>query len=103
VPIDTPPFYGFHPVRPAVNHTLGGLVVDPQTCEVLDAAGKPIDGLYAAGTVVNWAYGKPFDAGGVTSYRGSYHAGASSGAGTALVFGRLAGAQAVRSSQKAAA
>ena len=52
--------------------------------------------LFAAGTIVNWAYGKPFEVGGITSYRGSYHAGASSGAGTALVFGRLAGAQAVR-------
>jgi tricarballylate dehydrogenase len=96
LPIDTPPYYGFYPVRPALNHTLGGLVIDSDTCQVLEAAGSAIPGLYAAGTIVNWAYGRPFQVDAVTSYRGSYHAGASSGAGTALVFGRLAGAQAAK-------
>lgn len=95
VPIDTPPFHGFHPVRPAMNHTLGGLVVDGNTCQVLKTDGQPIAGLYAAGTLVNWAYGKPYEIDGVTTYRGSYHAGASSGAGIALMSGRLAGASAV--------
>lgn len=90
-PIDTPPFYGFYPVRPALNHTLGGLDVNSSDCRVLDEAGQPIPGLYAAGTVVNWAFGKPYKVGAVTTYRGSYHAGASSGAGIALVLGRLAG------------
>ena len=96
VPIDTPPFHGFHPVRPAMNHTLGGLVVDGQTCQVLKTDGQPIPGLYAAGTVLNWAYGKPYEIDGVTTYRGSYHAGASSGAGIALMSGRLAGKYAVQ-------
>ena len=87
--IDIPPFYGFYPVRPALNHTLGGLVVNAK-CQVLNSEGNPIPGLYAAGTVTNWAYGQSYDINGVTSYQGSYHAGASSGAGIALVFGRLA-------------
>ena len=96
VPIDTPPFHGFHPVRPAMNHTLGGLVVDGNSCQVLKMDGDPIPGLYAAGTVLNWAYGKPYEIDGVTTYRGSYHAGASSGAGIALMSGRLAGEHAVQ-------
>ena len=94
-PIETAPFYGFHPVRPAINHTLGGLVVDGSSCQVLRTDGKPIDGLYAAGTLINWAFGKPYQVDGVTTYRGSYHAGASSGAGIALMSGRLAGERAV--------
>lgn len=101
MPIDTPPFHGFHPVRPAMNHTLGGLVVDGRTCQVQRADGTLIGGLYAAGTVINWAYGKPFETNGVTTYQGSYHAGASSGAGIALMSGRLAGASAARLSQPA--
>ena len=97
VPIDTPPFHGFHPVRPAMNHTLGGLVVDGRTCQVQKADGSLIPGLFAAGTVLNWAYGKPFEMNGITTYQGSYHAGASSGAGIALMSGRLAGENAARS------
>ncbi len=96
--IDTPPFYGFYPVRPALNHTLGGLVVNAD-CQVLNAEGTPIAGLYAAGTVMNWAFGKAYEVNGVTSYLGSYHAGASSGAGIALVFGRLAGKHAAEASK----
>lgn len=92
--IDTPPFYGFYPVRPALNHTLGGLVANTN-CQVLNEEGNPIPGLYAAGTVTNWAYGKTYEVNGVTSYQSSYHAGATSGAGIALVFGRLAGKHAL--------
>ena len=71
-------------------------MVDGKSCQVLKTDGNPIPGLYAAGTVLNWAYGKPYEIDGVTSYRGSYHAGASSGAGIALMSGRLAGEHAVR-------
>jgi hypothetical protein len=46
--------------------------------------------------VLNWAYGKPFEMNGITTYQGSYHAGASSGAGIALMSGRLAGENAAR-------
>ena len=94
--LDTPPYHGFNPVRPAVNHTLGGLVVDGRTCQVVDVDGRPIDGLYAAGTVMNWANGRPYETNGVTSFRGSYHAGGSSGAGFALVTGRLAARSALQ-------
>ncbi|HEX9879736.1 MAG TPA: FAD-dependent oxidoreductase [Candidatus Binatia bacterium] len=95
--IDTPPYYGFYPVRPALNHTLGGLVVNGD-CQVLNGDDAPIPGLYAAGTVMNWAFGKSYEMNGVTSYQGSYHAGATSGAGIALVFGRLAGQRALAGS-----
>jgi tricarballylate dehydrogenase len=88
--IDTPPFHGFYPVRPALNHTLGGIIVDGASCQVIDANGREIPGLFAAGTVVNWANGRPLELNGIRSYKGSYHAGASSGAGIALVLGRLA-------------
>ncbi|MCC6473246.1 MAG: FAD-dependent oxidoreductase [Burkholderiales bacterium] len=111
VPIDAPPFHGFHPVVPAMNHTLGGLVVSADGCQVLNVQGNPIPGLYAAGTLVNWAYGKPYrvDGGanggvdGVTTYKGSYHAGASSGAGIALVTGRLAAQKALEAARRASA
>ena len=94
-PIDTPPFYGFYPVRPALNHSLGGIVVDGASSQVVDANGRHISGLFAAGTVVNWATGRSVEFNGIRSYRGSYHAGASSGAGVALVSGRLAAQHAV--------
>ena len=48
---------------------------------------------------MNWAFGKAYEINGVTSYQGSYHAGASSGAGIALVFGRLAGKHASEASR----
>ena len=88
--IDTPPFHGFYPVRPALNHTLGGIIVDGASSQVVDVNGRPIAGLFAAGTVVNWANGRALELNGIRSYKGSYHAGASSGAGLALVLGRLA-------------
>jgi succinate dehydrogenase/fumarate reductase flavoprotein subunit len=90
VALDTPPYHGFHPVRPAINHSLGGLVVEGGSCRVLDAEDRPIVGLYAAGTVLNWAYGRSYQVDGITTFKGSYHAGASSGAGVALMSGRLA-------------
>jgi succinate dehydrogenase/fumarate reductase flavoprotein subunit len=93
--IDTPPFHGFYPVRPALNHTLGGVVVDGASSQVVDANGRRIAGLFAAGTVVNWANGRSLEFDGIKSYKGSYHAGASSGAGVALVSGRLAAQHAV--------
>jgi hypothetical protein len=60
----------------AVTHTIGGLAIDERT-QVLDSAGKPIDGLYAAGV----------DAGGWST--GGY----ASGLAAALVFGQIAGEQ----------
>jgi predicted oxidoreductase len=60
----------------AVTHTIGGLAIDERT-RVLDSAGKPIDGLYAAGV----------DAGGWST--GGY----ASGLAAALVLGQIAGEQ----------
>jgi fumarate reductase flavoprotein subunit len=44
------------PLAPATHHTMGGLVVDEQR-HVLDASGKPISGLYAAGEVTGGIHG----------------------------------------------
>ncbi len=65
-------------------------------CQVMKANSEPIPGLYAAGTVMNWAFGKGYEVDGVTTYQGSYHAGATSGAAIAPVFGRLAAAYAAQ-------
>jgi tricarballylate dehydrogenase len=93
--IDTPPFHAFYPVIPGLNHPLGGLKIN-NTARVLDRDGSPIPGLYASGSIVNWAFGKPYSVGGVRTYMGSYHAGDSSGLATALVFGRIAGEEAAK-------
>jgi fumarate reductase flavoprotein subunit len=60
-------------VAPGITHTIGGLRVD-ERARVLDAAGKPIEGLFAAGA----------DVGGIST--GGY----ASGLAAALVFGRRA-------------
>jgi fumarate reductase flavoprotein subunit len=60
-------------VRAAVTHTIGGVRID-ERARVLDDAGTPIDGLFAAGV----------DAGGWST--GGY----ASGLAAALVFGRIA-------------
>ena len=88
--IDTPPFYGFYPVIPGFNHTLGGLKINTKA-QALDRENNPIPGLYAAGSIVNWSFGSIYNRAGVRSFKGSYHAGNSSGLATALVFGRMAG------------
>jgi succinate dehydrogenase/fumarate reductase flavoprotein subunit len=69
VPIDRPPYYVIEAV-PAITFTFGGLVIDDDA-RVLDAEGKPIPGLLAAGA----------DAGGV--YVRAY----AGGLAAALVFG----------------
>lgn len=60
-------------VKPGITHTIGGLRID-EDARVLDAAARPLDGLYAAGA----------DAGGIAA--GGY----ASGLAAALVFGRAA-------------
>jgi succinate dehydrogenase/fumarate reductase flavoprotein subunit len=93
--IDTPPFYGFYPVIPGLNHPVGGVKIN-SSAQVLDLEGSPIQGLYAAGSIVNWCFGKPYSVGGVRTFMGSYHAGHSGGLATALVFGRVAGTEAAK-------
>jgi fumarate reductase flavoprotein subunit len=60
-------------VAAAITHTIGGVRIDDRA-RVLDEAGEPIDGLFAAGA----------DAGGIST--GGY----ASGLAAALVFGRIA-------------
>ena len=78
-PVWVPPFVAVE-VAPTITHTIGGLAVDAG-CRVLRRTnGLPLPGLYAAGVEV----------GGVSV--GGY----TSGLATALVFGRVAAASAVR-------
>jgi len=53
--IDTPPFYA-GPRTPTVHHTMGGIEITPRA-EVVDANGKTIPGLYAAGEVTGGIHG----------------------------------------------
>ena len=98
--IDTPPFYGFYPVIPGLNHPLGGVKINT-SAQVIDRENNPIPRLYAAGSMVNWCFGKPYEVAGIKTFMGSYHAGASSGLATALVFGRIAGKNAAEEALKA--
>lgn len=54
--IDTPPYY-FGEERFAVHFTCGGLAIDTHA-RVLDRAGKPIPGLYAAGETTGGIHGR---------------------------------------------
>jgi fumarate reductase flavoprotein subunit len=47
--IDKPPFHALGPAKPWIMFTEGGLRIDT-TLRVLDGAGQPIAGLYAAGS-----------------------------------------------------
>ncbi|MDP2743580.1 MAG: FAD-dependent oxidoreductase [Dehalococcoidia bacterium] len=103
--LETPPYYAYYPVVPGLNHTLGGVKINT-AAQVIDRENRPIAGLYAAGSMVNWSFGKPFTVAGVTSYMGNYHirsskkGGALGGLSTALVFGRIAGERAAQAAIK---
>jgi fumarate reductase flavoprotein subunit len=56
-PIKTAPFYAM-PICTAITNTMGGIVVDGGA-RVLDTEGKPIPGLYAAGSTVGGLDGGP--------------------------------------------
>jgi tricarballylate dehydrogenase len=78
VPIDTPPFTAF-PVTCGITFTFGGVRVD-EDARVLDAAGRPLPGLYAAGELVgglffhNYPGGSGLTAGAVYGRRAGYAA-----------------------------
>ena len=76
-PIDTAPFMAF-PIMCGNCFTFGGLKVDP-SARVLDADGRPIQGLYAAGETMGLYYGTY--TGATSVLRGA-------------VFGRIAGREA---------
>jgi tricarballylate dehydrogenase len=77
VPIERPPFMAY-PIICSVVFTFGGVKVTPRA-EVIHADGEVIRGLYAAGEVIGMFYG---------SYLGS------TSVLKALVYGRIAGAEA---------
>ncbi len=80
-PLRRPPFYAIA-LAPAITLTYGGLRVNSR-CQVLDRAGAPIGGLYAAGG----------DAG------GTYFEQYGGGLAMALTLGRVAGAEAARAAR----
>ena len=53
--VDKPPYYAV-PLTTTIHHTMGGLKINGST-QVLDANGKPIPGLYAAGEVTGGIHG----------------------------------------------
>ena len=77
-PMDKPPFFAY-PLVCAIAYTFGGLATNDEA-EVLRADGNPLPGLYAAGEINGLFYGRA--PGGTSVLR-------------ALVFGRIAGRNAV--------
>ncbi len=79
-PIETPPFYATQIGAGAMLVCLGGLMIDPETLQVIDYDYQPIEGLYAAGNNMGGRILQdyPVTIGGVS------HA-------TALTFGYLSG------------
>lgn len=75
-PVQTPPYYAV-PIVPGITFTMGGVAIDSTTA-VLDLAGLPIPGLYAAGSSVGGVHGGP---------RGGYVGGLAA----SLILGVIAG------------
>lgn len=77
--VETAPFYAFHPLVPGITLTFGGIMID-ERAQALEADGRVIPGLYAAGE----GAGAPF-----------FHDYIGGGSLTnCLVMGRIAGRQA---------
>ena len=55
MPVEKAPFYAV-PLTTTIHHTMGGIRINEKT-QVLDSAGKPIPGLYAAGEVTGGIHG----------------------------------------------
>lgn len=81
-PIATPPFYAARIRAAIVCWTGTGLRIDREA-QVLDSAGRAIPGLYAAGETTGGMFGECYAAGGASI-------------GNAIVYGRIAGANAAR-------
>jgi tricarballylate dehydrogenase len=79
LPIDTPPFICY-PISCYLSHTCGGIAIDEQS-RALTKDDRPVPGLYAAGELTGIYYFKHVI--GTSAFR-------------ALVFGRIAGAEAVK-------
>jgi fumarate reductase flavoprotein subunit len=87
-PVRTPPFYAREVRACVIGQTGAGLDVN-ERAQVLDAQGRVIAGLYAAGEVLGCAVGKRYSGGGM-------------GICNAMVFGRIAGSAAAADSRGAA-
>jgi tricarballylate dehydrogenase len=80
--LESPPYYGYA-VACGITFTFGGLAVD-EHARVLDDAGEPLPGLYAAGEIVgglfsgNYPGGSGLTAGAVFGRRAGRHAGSTS-------------------------
>ncbi|MFU8865626.1 MAG: FAD-dependent oxidoreductase [Rhodobacterales bacterium] len=74
--IETPPFYAFSPLVPGITLTFGGVMIDDQA-RALEADGRVISGLYAAGECGGAAFFHDYIGGGALT--------------NALVMGRIAG------------
>jgi tricarballylate dehydrogenase len=85
LPLDTPPFFAL-PVTGGITFAFGGLKVD-ENCRVIDTEDRAMSGLYAAGEIMGGVFYQKYP-GGASLVR-------------SLVFGRIAGRQAVSFAQKA--
>jgi succinate dehydrogenase/fumarate reductase flavoprotein subunit len=76
VKIDTPKFYAFYPLVPAITQTFGAICINAKA-QVLEADGRVIAGLYAAGNCAGPLYYDSYWPGGMQT--------------SCLVMGRIAG------------
>ncbi len=79
--LETPPFHAFHPLVPGVTLTFGGIMIDPRA-RVLEADGRVIGGLYAAGEGAGAVFFDDYVSGGSLA--------------NCLVMGRIAGREAAQ-------
>ncbi len=79
--LNTPPFYGYT-VACGITFTFGGLRIAPESGQVLDPAGEPVSGLFAAGEIAGGLFSDNYPGG--------------SGLIAGSVFGRRAGDAASR-------
>lgn len=79
--VEKPPFYAFSPLVPGITLTFGGIMIDTKA-QVLEADGRVIAGLYAAGEGAGHPFFDDYIGGGSLS--------------NCLVMGRIAGIQAAR-------
>ena len=84
LPLDTPPFFAL-PITGGITFAFGGLRVD-ENCRVLDTEDRAMPGLYAAGEIMGGVFYQKYP-GGASLVR-------------SLVFGRIAGRNAVAFSNK---
>jgi len=86
LPVATPPFYAVELRTATVGTTGSGLRID-EGAHVLDSTGRPIPNLYAAGEITGGFYGDRYAGGGASL-------------GQALVWGRIAGRNALQAARR---